>query len=59
MALLALQIASSLEGEKSSFLVDPFLLALVERSVDFFGALSHSQETETMKEEPHPTIIRP
>jgi len=59
MALLALQIASSLEEDTSSFIVHPFLLAMVERSVDFFGDLSHSQVRENRKEEPHPTIIRP
>jgi hypothetical protein len=58
MAILALRIAHSLEEEKPSFLVHPFLLALVERSVDFFGDLSHPQESEQM-EEAHPTIIRP
>ena len=59
MALLALQIASSLEEDTSSFIVHPFLLAMVERSVDFFGDLSHSQVSKNRKEEPHPTIIRP
>jgi hypothetical protein len=59
MALLALQIATSLEEEASSFLVHPFLLAMVERSVDFYEDLSNSQEMDKRKEEPHPTIIHP
>lgn len=59
MAILALRIAYSLEEETSSFLVHPFLLALVERSVDFFGGPSHSQERKQIEAETHPTIIRP
>jgi hypothetical protein len=59
IARLALQIGHSLEAETDSFLVNPFLLALIERSVDFFEAIKHSQEGEPLEEDPRPTIIRP